>query len=333
MARPATLFPAVLRRAVDRWLFRIGRPETAPIRLSQRRIYVLPTRAGLAFTIALLVMLLASINYNLSLGYALVFTLAGSAAASILHAFRNLYDLTLRPGRCEPVFAGETAAFRLLIDNPRARRRPALRIGAHGQWTEFVLGAAQETAVGLACPALRRGQLALGRTVLETRWPLGLIRAWSVFVPDARCLVLPTPEADPPPLPGRGAGAPAAGRQLRGGDDDFAGLRARRDGDSPRHVAWKVLARGGPMLTKEYAGSGGRDLLLDWDALPPALGTEGRLSRLTAWILAAERAGCRYALALPGLRTPVDAGATHRERCLRRLALFGLAADDTEASA
>ena len=87
---------------------------------------MLPARAGLAFTIALLVMLLASINYNLSLGYALVFTLAGSAAASILHAFRNLYDLTLRPGRCEPVFAGETAAFRLLIDNPRARRRPAI---------------------------------------------------------------------------------------------------------------------------------------------------------------------------------------------------------------
>lgn len=332
MAHVATRFRAALRGAVDRWLFRIGAPEAAPIQLGRRRIYVLPTRAGLAFAIALLVMLLASINYNLSLGYALVFTLAGSAAASMLHAFRNLYGLTLRPGRCEPVFAGDHAVFGLLIDNPRTRRRPALRLGAHGQWTEFALGAAQETAVGLACPALQRGRLALGRTVLETRWPLGLIRAWSVLVPDARCLVLPTPEADPPPLPGRGSGAPAAGQQRREGDDDFAGLRAHRDGDSPRHVAWKVLARGGPMLIKEYAGSGGRDLLLDWDALPAGLGTERGLSRLTAWVLAAERAGCRYALALPGLHIPVGAGAAHRERCLRKLALFGLPAEDTEPS-
>jgi uncharacterized protein (DUF58 family) len=331
MTHRVTLLPGVLRRVADRWLFRIGPPERAPIRLGQRRIYVLPTRAGLAFAIALLVMLLASINYNLSLGYALVFTLAGSAAASMLHAFRNLHGLTLRPGRCEPVFAGDSATFVLLIDNPRARRRAALRLGAHGQWAEFALGAAQETAVGLACPTLRRGRLALGRTVLETRWPLGLIRAWSVFVPDMHCLVLPAPESDPPPFPGYGTGAPTAGRQQREGDDDFAGLRAHRDGDSPRHVAWKVLARGGPMLTKEYAGSGGRDLLLDWAAMPPGLDTERRLSRLSAWILAAERAGCRYALTLPGLHTPVSAGVAHRERCLRGLALFGLPADDVDA--
>lgn len=324
MARSAARLHAALRTAAERWPLRIGGAEPAPIRLGQRRIYVLPTGAGLAFAAALLVMLLASINYDLSLGYALVFTLAGSAAASMVHAFRNLYGLAVRPGRCAPAFAGDTSAFGLLIDNPRARRRPALRIGAHGRWTACALGPAQETAVTLPCPAPRRGRLALGRTVLETRWPLGLIRAWSVFVPDLHCLVLPAPEADPPPLPASGTGAPASGRQPRAGDDDFAGLRPHRRADSLRHVAWKVIARGGPMLTKEYAGSGGQDLLLDWDALPPGLDTERRLSRLTAWVLAAERAGCRYALALPGLRTPVAAGAAHRDRCLRRLALFGL---------
>ena len=193
MARTAASLATRLRHAGERWLFRIGAPEPAPIRLGQRRIYVLPSAAGVGFALALLVMLLAAINYNLSLGYALVFTLGGSAAASIVHAFRNLYGLSIRPGRCAPVFAGETAVFSLLIDNPASRRRPALRLGAQGQWSAFELPAAEETAVALACPALRRGRLALGRSVLETHWPLGLIRAWSVFVPEAECLVLPTP--------------------------------------------------------------------------------------------------------------------------------------------
>src|SRR5690606_4630090 len=88
MHRAATV-AAALRRGADRWLFRVGAPETAPIRLTQRRIYVLPTAAGLGFAIALVVMLVTSINYNLSLGYALVFLLGGAATASIVHAFRN----------------------------------------------------------------------------------------------------------------------------------------------------------------------------------------------------------------------------------------------------
>ena len=163
---------AALRRGADRWLFRVGAPETAPIRLTQRRIYVLPSAAGIAFALALLVMLLAAINYNLSLGYALVFTLGGSAASSMLHAFRNLYGLSIRPGRCPPVFAGDTAVFTLLVDNPAPRRRPALRLGAQGQCSSFELPAAQETAIPIACPAPRRGRLVLGRSTLETRWPI-----------------------------------------------------------------------------------------------------------------------------------------------------------------
>lgn len=321
-----TAFVQRLRHSVHRWLFRVGAAEPAPIRLGQRRIYVLPSAAGIAFALALLVMLLAAINYNLSLGYALVFTLGGSAASSMLHAFRNLYGLSIRPGRCPPVFAGETAVFTLLVDNPAPRRRPALRLGAQGQCSSFELPAAQETAIPIACPAPRRGRLVLGRSTLETRWPLGLIRAWSVFVPAAECLVLPTPEADPPPLPRDGAGDTApVSRRTGEGDDDFAGLRAHRSADSPRHVAWKVLARGGPMLTKEFAAGQGRELLLDWDHLPPGFDDERRLSRLTAWVLAAEREGLRYALALPGVRIPAAAGGAHRERCLRQLALHGLA--------
>lgn len=329
MHRAASLAAAV-RRSADRWLFRIGAPETAPIRLSQRRIYVLPTRAGLGFAAALAVMLVTSINYNLSLGYGLVFLLGGAATASIVHAFRNLLGLSLRPGRCEPVFAGEAAGFRLLIDNPRPSRRPALRLRAHGQVGAFELGPSTESTVVLGCPTTRRGRLPLGRSVIETTWPLGLIRAWSVFVPDADCVVHPSPEAAAPPLPDDGTEGAGTSASMRDGDDDFAGLRAHRSADSPRHVAWKALARGGPMLTKQYSAARGGDLLLAWSALPGHLDDEQRLSRLTAWVLRAEQDGRHYGLHMPNTRIAPGHGHDHRDRCLRELALFGTTAGDME---
>lgn len=103
-------------------------PEAAPIVLTQRRVYVLPTRAGLAYAAALGVILLGAMNYNLSLGHALVFLLAGLGIVTILHTFRNLALISIRPGRCDPVFAGGMAQFDLVLENQRADARTSLRL-------------------------------------------------------------------------------------------------------------------------------------------------------------------------------------------------------------
>jgi len=321
---------SALRRQLDRWLFRLGAPERGPIELVQRRIYVLPSGAGLVFAVALVVMLLASINYSLSLGYGLVFLLAGAGVASILHAYRNLLGLRLRPGRCDPVFCGETANFRLVVENPRATRRPALRLRLGTRYTAFELAPGETRDVQVPTPTHHRGLTQPGRMVLETYWPLGLIRAWTVFVPDMPCVVYPAPEITPPPLPPDGDAEGRGRAACRPGDDDFAGLRAHQRADSPRHVAWKVLARGGPLLTKQFSGEAGADLNLDWARLPAQFDTEARLSRLAAWLLAAERSGRRYALRLPLVACTAGGGHEHLHRCLRELALHGNARQDNE---
>lgn len=314
---------ASLRRQLDRWLFRVGRPETAPIRLAQRRIYVLPTRSGLVFAAALIVMLIASINYALSLGYMLTFLIGGIGVTSIVHAFRNLLHLSINGGRAPAVFCGEPAEFRLFVENARNERRPAFRLRALDGLSTFDLKAESTTEVSLRCTTSRRGRLALGRTVLETTWPLGLIRAWSVFVPDVSCLVYPAPERDAPPLPADGAGSTNGGSRTQAGDDDFAGLRPHQTSDSLRHVAWKVLARGGPLLTKQFSTTQGGERLLDWHALPAQLDTEARIARLTAWVLAAERTGQPFSLVLPGAVMPIGRGPGHLHACCRLLALHG----------
>ena len=313
---------ATLRGTLDRLLFRVGAPEPAPIVLGQRRIYVLPTPAGLAFAAALLVMLIASINYNLSLGYALVFLLGGVSVASIVHAFRNLLHLSFAPGRAEPVFAGDRASFHVIVANRRHARRPSLRLGARGAMVPFEIAADDRADVSIAAATSTRGWMTLGRVRIETTYPLGLIRAWSVLVPDQRCLVYPPPEPTPPPLP-QGPSSKAGRRAGSAGDDDFAGLRRHQPADSPRHVAWKTLARGGPMLTKQFSGMDGGEVHLDWNDLPADLGTEARLSRMTAWIVAAEQLGLAFSLTLPAARIAPGQGSEHSANCLRHLALFG----------
>jgi hypothetical protein len=109
----------------QRFLRGLG-PEAGPVRLDRARIFILPNSAGLMFVVLLLVMLLGAINYNISLGYTFTFLLGSLAMVSILHTYRNLAQLTVRAGGAEPVFAGGTAAYEILLDNPGPRARHAM---------------------------------------------------------------------------------------------------------------------------------------------------------------------------------------------------------------
>jgi uncharacterized protein (DUF58 family) len=169
-------------------------------------------------------------------------------------------------------------------------------------------------------PAARRGWLALGRVMLETRFPLGIFRAWSYVEPDARCLVYPRPERSLLPQPS----AESARGVLRSptpGNDDYSGLRAYQLSDSPRHVAWKAVARSEDMLTKQFTGEAAAELWLDAARLAH-LGVEQRLARLAGWVLEAERSGAQYGLRLPGTEIPPAHGELHRNACLQVLALY-----------
>jgi uncharacterized protein (DUF58 family) len=306
-----------------RWMFNMRRDERSPIVLSRRRIYILPTGAGMLYALVLGTMLIGAINYNLSLGHALVFLLAGLGMVAMVHTFRNLLGLSIHPGRAEPVFAGETAHFTLHVENPwrYARRALELAIGKNPQVTLNV-PPGERAAVAIPCAAVRRGRLDPGHVTLASRYPLGLFRAWSYPYPPLSCLVYPKPLAAP--LPPASSGWEAAGRRGKSGQEDFSGLRERRPNDSPRHIAWKTVARDfehRPLLVKQFDGGAAEELWLDWEATSHARDVETRLSLLTGWVLTAERERFRYGLRLPGRAIAPDCGPPHRDACLEALAL------------
>lgn len=316
-----------LATRLGQWLFRFGRDEQLPVVLTQRRIFILPTRAGFLFAAVLIVMLIGAINYNLSLGHALVFLLAGVGLVGMLHTFRNLLALRLRPGRAEAVFAGEMAYFPLFVENPRSEARIALDFAfgkAPGLRTN--IPPASQVSILIPYPSARRGRLDPGRITLSSRYPLGLFHAWSYPHPAFACIVYP--QALDTPLPAATLIADKGYRQGESGQEDFSGLRERQPSDPPRHIAWKAAARDfphRPLLVKQFAGGADEELWLDWALTPSTLDTETRLSILAGWVLAAEARGARYGLALPARRIAPAQGHAHRHNCLEALALHGQA--------
>jgi uncharacterized protein (DUF58 family) len=311
-----------LRERIGDWIFPPKGPEIGPVVLGQRRVYILPTGGGLMFGVTLLLMLIGSINYNLSLGYVLVFLLAGNGVVSMLHTWRNLARLALRPGKASPVFAGELAGFRIQVGNPGSLPRTSIAVQLSGQQPQyFNVAASGSQEVEAKMPAVTRGLLYPGRFRIFTTYPLGLFYAWAVVDLDMHCLIYPKPEPGnislPPAQAASGEG-PAAGA----GEEDFAGLRTFRPGDSPRRIAWKAFARNEVFLSKQFTGSAAAELWLDFGDIPDALGVEAKLSRLARWVIESEAAGLRYGLRLPGKTYDPDSGALHRDRCLQALALF-----------
>lgn len=296
--------------------------------LTQRNIYILPTRAGLLFAVTLLTLLVASINYQLNLGYVLTFLLAGSGVVSMHLTHNTLRGLTLHLKPVAPVFAGDAAGLEIVLASPStARHGIGLKVESASvetiTWVDVPAGA-QASAHVSYLPA-RRGWNELPILSAETRFPLGLFRAWTVWRPAGKVLVYPKPERPPAPLPLARPmpGGATQARQTQGGE--IEGLRAYRRGDPLKLVFWKKSAKaletGGELVSRDTSASAQRELWLDWQACGP-LAPEDRLSRLAAWVLAGERSGMHYGMRLPGVDIGRDHGDAQRRRCLEALALW-----------
>ena len=303
-----------------RW-WRLAPTDGGAVRLTHSRIYILPTRRGIAFLFTLVLMLLGALNYALSLGFLFIFLLGGMFHAALLQAYRQLRALQVTAGDEPETHAGAAAHFAPVVTNTDTATPLHCTLAARDATQTLMIEPGKSVLARLAVTAGSRGRLPLGRITLSSSYPLGLWRAWSYVHFPVAAWVYPQPEAAPPPLPMHGTGA-GTGHALAAGNEEFSGLRRYEPGDTPRQIAWKALARGAGLHSKEFAGSARGHCLLDWQQLPPGLDTEGRLSRLTAWVLAAERAQVDYAMAIPGISTPLARGPGHRTLCLRALAGF-----------
>jgi uncharacterized protein (DUF58 family) len=286
-------------------------------------IYPTAGFAGLLFVLG--AMWYAASSQNNAAVYLLFFVLTAVFLVSIPHTLNNLAGVTITVDSVQPVFAGQEVALPVEIMNESRATRQGIEVALSGSNRERqridYIPADKAARIALRFPARQRGEHRVEPLCLTSDYPLGFIRFSKKFTSSQGYVVYPKPAGD--------VRLPASfirwrdGRPMQefGEGDDFAGVRGYVSGESQRHIDWKAVARGQPLMTKQFTADAEGVAFLDFSALPSA-DVEEKLSQLALWVIEAERVRCAYGLRLPGTEIPPAVGQSHFHRCLRALSLF-----------
>jgi len=318
------MWRARLAERLAAWAHRRQGDDATPLTLQARRLYILPTRTGLAFGVLLFVMLVAGLNYTNSLALLLTFTLTAYVLVGMYECQRTLQGLEVTEAQVLDCYATQPGTLLVQFANSSPALRRALTVRCPGEApTDFEIPAAARATVRVPFAAPRRGRHVIDRLELATTAPFGLFRAWTWLYLPLQAIVYPQPlGARPLPRAGFSARNLAAAPPLPWADEEqWSSLRPFQSGDSPRRIAWKVYARGGPLMVGQYEAQGGDQHLLSFAGLEH-LDIEARLSQLSAWVGQCARCNAACALQLPGARAPLGRGTPHYTALLQALALY-----------
>jgi transglutaminase-like putative cysteine protease/uncharacterized protein (DUF58 family) len=267
---------------------------------------------------------------NNGVAYLLCFATSVLASMSWLRARENLRGVDVSAGRQARGRAGEAGRVSLLLHS-------TTRLGASGvelmnadggQWTfveqlapgdseQVMLATSAETGIQKSLCVLLRSSYPMGFFTAERLVTIVIDRR--IHPKAAGSLPLPHPDRQ---MSGDQIGQLSSGGRPGREGDDFAGTREWQPGDSLRHVDWRAVARGRPLLVKQWSGADREAMTLDWDKLP--LPESERAGQIARWIQQAEQEGLPYALRLPGeLEIEAGLGPAHAVRCLDALAEGG----------
>jgi len=315
-----TLRQAAVNQLRARVIRRHGR-DTLPISINRRRIYILPTRFGFMLGAILVAMLIAGLNYNSNLALAFAFLMSSMALVTMHHCNRNLLRLSVDVTPEVDAFADGAALFEFALRNDSNMDRRDVEIRCLTGAGMGSVTAHENASIRVAVPVKRRGITRISQFELRTRYPFGWFYSWTYVQGSLTIYTAPAP-AGSRILPSVGEQGNASHSEVRG-DEDFSGLRAYEPGVPLKHMAWKVLARGGEAAVRSYSSLAAQPEWLDWSLLV-GLDVEARLSQLCQWVLESDAAHRPYGLRLPGQEIAPSGGAAHRFTCLRALAAFGI---------
>ena len=296
-------------------------PTPLPCNLRRSRLRIRPTRYGIMFILLLLGMFVGSINYNNNLGFLLTFLLGSMAFVSIAHTYKNISGITIVSAGAKSVFAGEQAVFEFIVENSGANRH-GIEFAFHKAKTAMIdLTNGPRYRARVDIRASSRGILRPGPLWIYTAYPFGFFRVQAKLHLNLECIVYPRPIIGPVKPAAEKSNTIREGSFSGPGNDDFQGLKGYLPGDPLQRISWRASSRGQGLFTKDFNGQYGSSFFLDWHTLKSA-DTERRLSLLCHAVLKAYQLNVVYGLKLPGKTIAPETGQTHKNRCLKTLALF-----------
>jgi uncharacterized protein (DUF58 family) len=242
------------------------------------------------------------------------------ALVTMHHCNRNMLRLSVDATTEVDAFAGREALLEFELRNATRVDRRDIEVRCLSAVGMNSVAAGESATIEVIAPVAQRGVTRISQFELRTRYPFGWFYSWTYVQGSITVFVAPAPAGNRILASGsaQGTGSHSEAR----GDEDFSGLRAYEPGVPLKHMAWKVLARGGEPVVRSYSSLAAQPEWLDWSMLV-GLDTEARLSQLCLWVLESDAAQRPYGLRIPGRELAPSGGAAHRFACLRALAAFG----------
>lgn len=320
------MLQARMQKTFFKWLDKRVQPNISQT-LNHRKLFIFLSRQGGFFLVLLLLLLLAAINYQNNLIYALLFLLGSALHSAMFFTFANLSGLRIESLAAKPVFAGDLAVFTLRISQVHKRQRGPIFLHLHPNYRQRVCFTSSQASleVQLACPTKQRGYLPMPRLLVETYYPLGLLRCWSWLRLPTRCLVYVAPLENSALAQGNTEQGDNLNSQLVAGQDDFSGLREYHQGDNPKHIHWRAFAKGQGLLVREFSGHRSPEVMLDDSLLPNDWPLEKKLAVLCYWALQFHEQGVAFGLKLGATELAISQGDSHLEKVLAAVSLYKVA--------
>jgi uncharacterized protein (DUF58 family) len=311
------------KKKLDSWI-KARLPEQVSVTLNQSRIFIVPTFQGLMLLVVAIGLLLLAINFETPLNYGFAFWLIAMLFVSVHLTYRNMTGLTITALPGSLVGPRETCGIPIRLTSKSKRHRGTIEL-IHPEWGVVHANLQQgEGHCVLPVTAKQRGPIKLPRFRIESRFPFGLVVAWS-HLQLSSC-----GWAYPESIEGRRQifggtkdddNASLNDHFLIAGSEDFHQLREYSPGDAISRLHWPSFSKD-QLVVKTFSDYQQTDEWLDWNQFPH-LENENKLSALASLAenyYAQQRV---YGLRLPSCEVPMGQGGTHLQQVRQALAEFG----------
>jgi uncharacterized protein (DUF58 family) len=345
---------AIMQRYWNKWLNK-RIPEAIQHQLNHQNIFIFPAKFGLLFLSLCVLLFLLGTNYQNNLMLLLCYFLMAIFLVNLLASYINFACIDLQIGKCSEVFVGDNLNIPLWLN---ANKNSASQVNGllhfkfqinkkhsnkkykrqHNQSHTRVDTDAFSNPINLSQLCQQRGKLRLSRVTVESVYPLGLYRCWTHLAFTHEITVFPKPIPCEIQLYVNEQNSTKKSGDIANeqtGHDDFSHLKAYQVGEPLNHVAWKELAKGRGMVSKQFSSVGNQ---IGWLKLSPqyrnkALSNpsneiqadlEKELGELCYQIIELSRTQRTFGLDLGVHCIAPNNGAAHRLACLHALAYFDL---------
>ena len=236
------------------------------------RIYILPTRVGLYFSVVVFILFLISFSYGHSLAYSSAFILISVLIISLPYTNYNINHINVSCVHGFHYYEDEAQELALILSNQSNRERFDIELDLtlkgdadhtfHARST--TLNKSERTNILVPLGALKMGHYQELIVKIKSSFPFGLFYSWSYRRLSVDAWVFPARDRE-----GSGLQVTMVPFSKRGEDesrsnatdlsqkdehDDFSKHNPFTPGHSFGSVDWKVFARTGVLYVKEFEG-------------------------------------------------------------------------------